>query len=73
MAKVIPMQTETKPRAQRSWVARSVLVGAVGLGAAGAIWPNGIDFNVVSGAIYGFLLGAVFGVLADRRRSRAKD
>jgi hypothetical protein len=41
------------------------LLGTLVLGTIGAIWPVPPDLTVVSGAIYGFLLGAFIGVVLD--------
>ena len=64
------MAQQDNPR-RRSYLGWSVLVGAAALGLVGALAPRPPDLTVVSGAIYGFFLGAVFGVLADRIAPRS--
>ncbi len=54
--------------AKKSWLGRSVLIGSASLALAGAINPKPPDFNIATGVIYGFLLGALFGVIVDRVR-----
>jgi hypothetical protein len=57
-------------RPRKSVMGWSVVIGSATLAAAGALTPQPSDFNVVTGAIYGFVLGAIIGVLADRRIRR---
>jgi hypothetical protein len=62
------------PRARKSWLGWSVLIGSVSFAAAGA-WnwttrAGPAEFNPVTGAVYGLLVGALFGVVADRVRPR---
>jgi membrane associated rhomboid family serine protease len=45
-----------------------VVLGALALGTIGAVWPVPPDLTAFSGAVYGFLLGALAGVILDRRR-----
>ena len=59
----------TPPR--KSYLGRAVFVGTATLALAGALTPQPNEFNAVTGAVYGFLLGALAGVLIDRRRPRA--
>jgi ABC-type enterobactin transport system permease subunit len=61
------------PPGRKSWLIWSVLIGSATLAVAGALYPHPPDFTLVSGAIYGFLLGAIAGVVADRVRSRAAE
>jgi hypothetical protein len=61
------MGDEPPPPPRRSLVGPCVLLGALILATIGAIWPAPPDLTAVSGAIYGFLLGAFVGVLLDRR------
>ena len=62
------MSEQNEPRRRKSVLGWSVLVGAAALALVGALTPQPSDLNVVSGAVYGFVLGAIVGVLADRRR-----
>jgi hypothetical protein len=48
-----------------------VLIGSAGLAVVGALTPQPSDLNVVSGAIYGFVLGAIVAVVAHRLSKRA--
>jgi hypothetical protein len=65
------MSEQKQPRPWKSALGWSVLIGSATLALAGALTPQPSDFNVVTGAVYGFLLGALVGVLADRRADRA--
>ena len=62
------MGDQPPPRARRSLVGPCVVLGALALGAIGAVWSVPPDLTAFSGAVYGFLLGALAGVL-DRRRN----
>ena len=61
-------EKEEPPRA-KSVVGWCVVGGAIILALVGAMVPRNTDLNVVSGAIYGFVLGAIVGVLVDRSRA----
>ena len=63
------MGDEPPPRARRSLVGPCVVLGALALGTIGAVWPVPPDLTAFSGAVYGFLLGALAGVVLDRRRT----
>jgi hypothetical protein len=58
-------------RTRKSSLGWCVLAGSVVLGLIGALTPQPSDLNIVSGAIYGLLLGAIGGVLIDRLGVRA--
>jgi hypothetical protein len=66
------MSEQHGPPPQKSLLGWFVLFGSVSLAVVGALvgyWsPRPSDLNVVSGAIYGLLLGAIAGVIADRQR-----
>ena len=62
-------QNEQRPR--KSSLGWCVLLGAVLLGVVGAFTPQPSDLNAVTGAIYGFMLGALAGVINDRCDARA--
>lgn len=61
------MSERNEPR--RSVLGWAVLGGAVVMGVVGALAPQPSDLNAASGAVYGFVLGAITGVVADRRRA----
>lgn len=64
------MSDENHPPNRKSSLGWCVLAGSAGLALVGALTPQPSDLNVVTGAIYGFVLGAIVGVLVDRRSGR---
>jgi hypothetical protein len=65
------MDEQKKPRLRSSTLACCVLVGSPSLALAGAMTPQPSDLNVVTGAMYGFVLGAIVAVLAHRFGNRS--
>jgi NhaP-type Na+/H+ or K+/H+ antiporter len=64
------MGEPNEPRPRKSVLGWCVLGGSVALALAGAIAPQPSDLNIVTGAIYGLVLGVIAGVLLDRLRGR---
>jgi hypothetical protein len=60
------MDEQKKRLLRGSTLACYVLAGSAGLALVGAMTPQPSDLNVVSGAIYGFVLGAIIAVLVHR-------
>jgi hypothetical protein len=64
------MGEQKQPRLRSSTLACYVLGGSASLALVGALAPRNSDLNIVTGAIYGFVLGAIVAVVAHRLRSK---
>jgi hypothetical protein len=64
------MADDPHSRGRPSLVVPCVALGSALLAGVGAIWPVPPDLTAISGAVYGFLLGALVGVVLDKRRDR---
>jgi hypothetical protein len=64
------MTEQNERRLRSSTLACFVLLGSASLALAGALTPQPSDLNMVSGAIYGFVLGAIVAVLVHRLNNR---
>jgi hypothetical protein len=64
------MDEQKKQRLSSRALACYVLGGSASLAVVGALTPQPSDLNVVSGAIYGFLFGAIVAVFQHRLGSR---
>ena len=53
------MREPNEPRPRKSVLGWSVLVGSAVLALVGALAPQPSDLNVVTGAVFGFVLGAL--------------
>jgi hypothetical protein len=63
------MGAPNEPRPRKSVLGLCVLGGSAALALVGVLTPQPSDLNVITGAVYGLVLGAIFGVVADRIRS----
>lgn len=59
-----------EPSPRKTVLGLCILLGSTALAVVGAFMPPPSDLNLVTGSIYGFVLGAIVGVVIDRVRGR---